>query len=276
VSPLQHAGVEVQLLARPLLGALHANVRTSRGDAEAASASSQRDVLPRRRGPARRTRRGARSPSIFLGTIRLGFVRLVRRSKPRRPALPEQCMRHPPLSKARLPLSINFRRSSVPRQQPDAAPFSHRPSVTFVDEVLTTTRLRSACPSSLPLPRFVRPAWSASTARQSASSAPLTARSNKSCWLPKQQALCVRPSRRRQGPAARASLCKRTSRGVAVATAASTRRTTSSHVATSQKVSSTRQEHPLKKSQAPGMSTSTPSTTQEYTSHNGTRLCLKV
>ena len=162
----------------PPLGALHVNVRTSRGDAEAASASSQHDVLPRRRGPARRTRRGARSPSIFLGAIRLGFVRLVRRSKPRRPALPEQCMRHPPLSNVRLPLSINFRRSSVPRQQPDAAPFSLRPSVTFVDEALTTTRLRSACPSSLPLPRFVRPAWSASTARQSASSAPLTARSN--------------------------------------------------------------------------------------------------
>lgn len=155
VSPLQHAGVEVQLLARPLLGALHVNVRTSRGDAEAASASSQHDVLPRRRGPARRTRRGARSPSIFLGAIRLGFVRLVRRSKPRRPALPEQCMRHPPLSKVRLPLSINFRRSSVPRQQPDAAPFSLRPSVTFVDEALTQrhgsdphVRPPSLCPAS--------------------------------------------------------------------------------------------------------------------------------
>ena len=55
--------------------------------------------------------------------------------------------------------------------RPGTAP----PFETILDEALLTTRLRSASPNSLPLPRFVRSAWSASTARQSASSAPLTA-----------------------------------------------------------------------------------------------------
>jgi hypothetical protein len=49
------------------------------------------------------------------------------------------------------------------------------PFESTLDEASTTTRLRSASPNSLPLPRFVRSAWSASTARQSASSAPMMA-----------------------------------------------------------------------------------------------------